>query len=124
MDRDTTVVVVGAGLSGLTAARELHRAGVDVVVLEAADRVGGRSLSETSALGSRLDLGGQWIGHGHHRLTALAAELGLTAYPMHTGRLPLLVDGPRRLSPASPSVLTALLALGAVAALTRVPTPK
>src|SRR5262245_41260489 len=81
---DTTVVVVGAGLSGLTAARELHRHDVDVIVLEAADRLGGRAMSETSALGSRLDLGGQWIGHDHHRIKALAAEQGATEYAMHT----------------------------------------
>ncbi|MYV61833.1 FAD-dependent oxidoreductase, partial [Streptomyces sp. SID4931] len=61
-DPDATVVVVGAGLSGLTAARELHRRGVDVIVLEAADRIGGRAMAETTALGSRIDLGGQWIG--------------------------------------------------------------
>lgn len=75
---DVTVVVVGAGISGLTAARELHRRGVDVVVLEAADRIGGRTMCETTALGSTVDLGGQWIGHDHHRLTTLADELGLT----------------------------------------------
>ncbi len=68
-----TVVVVGAGLSRLTAARALHRAGVDVLVLEAADRCGGRAMSETTALGSRVDLGGQWIGHDHSRIAASAA---------------------------------------------------
>lgn len=106
-----TVVVVGAGLSGLTSAREMHRAGVDVLVLEAADRVGGRAMSETSALGSRLDLGGQWIGHDHRHLTALVTELGLSAYPMHTARAPLIIDGPRRVSLASPTVLIAAAAL-------------
>jgi monoamine oxidase len=123
MARDATVAVVGAGLSGLTAARDLDRAGVDVVVLEAADRVGGRSLSETSALGSRFDLGGQWIGHDHHRVSALAGELGLTEFPMHTQPMPAIVDGPRRLSLASPSLLVAVAALAAVAALSAVGTP-
>ena len=70
------VAVIGAGMAGLIAARELQRRGIDVVVLESASRPGGRMLAETTALGSRVDLGGQWIGHGHHRFEALAAELG------------------------------------------------
>jgi monoamine oxidase len=114
------VVVIGAGLSGLVAARDLHRRGLDVVVLEAADRVGGRAMSETSALGSRLDLGGQWLGPDHHHAAALAAELGLARYPMHTAPLPGLLDGPRRLSPASPAVLGAIAALAGLAAVTTI----
>ncbi|WP_089252636.1 FAD-dependent oxidoreductase [Rhodococcoides kyotonense] len=48
MERDTTVRVMGAGLAGLTAARELQRRGIDVLVEEAADRAGGRATSETT----------------------------------------------------------------------------
>lgn len=84
----TTVAVVGAGLSGLTAARALHRRGIDVIVVEAAERLGGRVMGETTALGSRLDLGGQWIGHDHHRVMELAAELSLTQYPCTPARCP------------------------------------
>ncbi|MCR8943864.1 FAD-dependent oxidoreductase [Streptomyces sp. OUCMDZ-4982] len=123
-DPDATVVVVGAGLSGLTAARELHRRGVDVLVLEAADRIGGRAMAETTALGSRLDLGGQWIGHDHHRIMALAAELGATRYPMHTGPVPQVIDGGRRLPLASPSVLPAGAALAGVGVLSLTGTPE
>lgn len=93
MTGDHTVVVVGAGMSGLVAARDLTRAGVDAVVFEAAKRPGGRVLAETSVLGSRLDLGGQWIGFGHERFAALAAEYGLTAFPMRTPDQPAIVDG-------------------------------
>lgn len=122
--QNVAVVVVGAGLSGLTTARELRRANVDVVVVEAAPRVGGRLLSETSALGSRLDLGGQWIGHDHHRVTALAAEFGLTEFDMHTTPMPSVIDGPRKLSLGSPTLVIAALSLAVVAALARIGTPK
>lgn len=114
---DSTVVVVGAGLSGLTAARELHRRGVDVVVLEAAERVGGRVLGQTTTLGSRLDLGGQWVGHDHHRVTALAAELGVAQFPMRTATMPKVIDGPRRVSPVGPSMVMAGLAMVGVGVL-------
>ncbi|MCE5289297.1 MAG: FAD-dependent oxidoreductase [Nocardiaceae bacterium] len=107
----TTVAIVGAGLSGLIAARDLQRQGIDVLVLEAADRPGGRTYATTSALGSRLDLGGQWMGRGHHRFETLARELGLTVFPMHTPKMPSLVDGGKRLSIVGGTTLTAVAAL-------------
>lgn len=88
-------LVVGAGLSGLLTARGLARRGVDVTVLEAADRVGGRTYAEELGRGI-FDLGGQWIGPSQHRMTALAAELGLATFPTYdTGRKVLDVDGRR-----------------------------
>src|SRR4051812_7805994 len=83
---DCDVVVVGAGLAGLTAARELAAAGLDVQVLEARDRVGGRTLNHS--VGERPDdvveLGGQWVGPTQLEVMALAGELGLATYPTHT----------------------------------------
>ncbi|WP_156822568.1 FAD-dependent oxidoreductase [Demetria terragena] len=73
--READVVIVGAGLSGLVAARELVRAGYEPVVLEASDRVGGRILSEEVQPGVFLELGAQWIGDTHDRMRALAGEL-------------------------------------------------
>jgi monoamine oxidase len=79
-ERRADVVIVGAGLAGLTAARTLVAAGVDVLVLEARDRVGGRVFTRPAADGTPLDLGAQWIGPTQQRLAALAAELGLTTF--------------------------------------------
>lgn len=120
----TTVAIVGAGLSGLIAARELQRRGIDCVILEAADRVGGRAMSEATSLGSHVDLGGQWIGHGHHRIAALAAECGATQFRMHSKGIPILLSDRRRLSLASPSALLAVLVLVAVQILAWLPTPR
>jgi monoamine oxidase len=74
------MVIVGAGFAGLTAARRLRAAGRSVVVLEADDRVGGRSKAGRIA-GEVVDLGGQWVGPSQTRLLALAKELGVTTYP-------------------------------------------
>jgi len=74
------VVVVGAGLSGLTCARELRRQGLAVQLLEARERWGGRMHGQTTPSGWRLDLGGQWVGASHHHLLALLEEFGLRRY--------------------------------------------
>lgn len=79
MERADTVVV-GAGLAGLTAARALAAAGQDVAVLEARDRVGGRTLTRT-VRGHPVDLGAQWIGPHQHRMLRLVDELGLRTFP-------------------------------------------
>ncbi|WP_458112610.1 FAD-dependent oxidoreductase [Arthrobacter sp. R1-13] len=77
LDRD--VVVVGAGPSGLTAARELKKAGLSVVVLEARDRVGGRTWTDTVD-GAMLEIGGQWVSPDQSALMELLDELGLSLY--------------------------------------------
>src|SRR5512132_3295003 len=82
MKNNVDVVVVGAGLAGLTAARKLARDGASVVVLEADDRVGGRSMPGEIA-GHVIDLGGQWISPTQHHLHALAKELGVTTYQQY-----------------------------------------
>ena len=65
---EADVVVVGAGLAGLTAAREIVAAGREVVVLEARDRVGGRVLNHPIGDGKVVEVGGQWIGPGQDRI--------------------------------------------------------
>jgi monoamine oxidase len=74
------VAVVGAGLSGLTAARTLSRAGRSVLVLEARDRVGGRNFDHPIGNGQVVEMGGQWAGPGQDRVLALAEELGVKTF--------------------------------------------
>ena len=82
-ERRADVVVVGAGLAGLSAARLLVGAGVEALVLEARDRVGGRTYTVPAADGTLLDLGGQFIGPTQRRIAALAAELGIATFPTY-----------------------------------------
>jgi monoamine oxidase len=79
---EADVLIVGAGLSGLTAARAVLAAGFTPLILEADNRVGGRILTEDLA-GLPMELGAQWIGDTHHRMFALAAELGVETYQQY-----------------------------------------
>jgi monoamine oxidase len=72
--------VVGAGYSGLAAARTLVRTGKSVIVLEARDRVGGRVWTQHFADGTPADFGGTWLGPGHTRMFELAGEYGIVTY--------------------------------------------
>jgi monoamine oxidase len=71
------VAVAGAGLAGLTAAYELQRAGAEVVVLEARDRVGGRVWSRRLDNGAVVEMGAEFLLPGNTAIRELAAELGL-----------------------------------------------
>jgi monoamine oxidase len=77
--RGVRVVVVGGGLSGLTAARALSRHGADVHVVEARERFGGRvwTLREDDFSPEPVELGGEFIDGSHSDLRDLARELGL-----------------------------------------------
>ncbi|MDQ6853455.1 MAG: flavin monoamine oxidase family protein [Actinomycetota bacterium] len=91
---EADVAVVGAGIAGLIAGRDLVAAGKEVVVLEARDRVGGRVLNHELSDGSVVELGGQWIGPTQLRMAKLTAELGLETFPTYnTGEHLLHVGG-------------------------------
>lgn len=117
LERD--VVVIGAGPSGLTAAYELRKAGKTVAVLEARDRVGGRTWSQTMN-GATIEIGGQWISPDQTGLYSLIEELGLETFERHKDGASVYIaeDGTRTvytgddfpLSDASVAAMDALVA--------------
>jgi monoamine oxidase len=92
---DCDVVVVGAGLAGLTAASALTESGLEVRVLEARDRVGGRTLSQSVGEHPEdiVELGGQWVGPTQHEVLSLAQDFGIETYPQYATGENLFEDG-------------------------------
>jgi len=80
---EADVAIVGAGLAGLVAARQLAAAGTRPLVVEARDRVGGRLLNEEIGDGKVVEVGGQWIGPTQDRIAALAAAVGVATFPTY-----------------------------------------
>lgn len=113
------VIIVGAGLSGLTAARDLRRAGCEsFAVLEANARVGGRTLNHDLGSGRFSEAGGQWIGPGQTAIADLARQLGVGTFPTYyqgetvllagSGKLAMDLDGSFGTDPKLAAKLNAL----------------
>jgi monoamine oxidase len=108
-ERELDVVVVGAGLSGLCAARALEAAGRSVLVVEATERVGGKMRTEQFG-GDHVDLGAHWIGPGQDRIAGLARELGVrTERQPLEGRQVLLLAGKRHVFGGATPLLSPLV---------------
>lgn len=77
--RKPSVIVIGAGFSGLAAAMQLTKAGHQVTVLESRNRIGGRVFSHQINQRENLtvELGAEWIGYSHPRIQELCGEMGL-----------------------------------------------
>jgi monoamine oxidase len=96
------VAIVGAGLAGLTAARNLVKAGHSVVVLEARDRVGGRTLNHILGDGQAIEAGGEFVGPTQDRVLALAKSVGIGTFKTYNeGENVYIHDGVRSTYPAT-----------------------
>ncbi|PRX92184.1 FAD-dependent oxidoreductase [Paraburkholderia sp. BL25I1N1] len=93
------VAIIGAGLAGLTAARDLRKAGCEsFLVLEARDRVGGRTLNYNIPGGYVSEVGGQWIGPGQTAVADLARELGVGTFPTYYDGKTVVLGGEGRVT--------------------------
>ena len=83
MTTDYDVIIAGGGYAGLIAARILKKAGKNILLLEARDRVGGRVFTRELDGGQYIDLGAQWIGPTQDKIYGLLKEFGIKSFPTY-----------------------------------------
>ena len=99
------VAIVGAGLAGLTAARNLVKQGHSVIVLEARDRVGGRTFNHPLGDGQVIEAGGEFVGPTQDRVSALAKAVGVGTFKVYNeGDDVYIENGTRSTYPATPGL--------------------
>ena len=113
------VVVVGGGLSGLSAARTIAHAGHSVIVLEARERVGGRTWNRPITGGAYIDAGAEFVGPTQDRIKALAKAVGVETFPTYNSgsnvywkdgkRETYAASGPTGVAPPDPTLLPDIL---------------
>jgi monoamine oxidase len=115
LPKSADVVVVGAGLAGLSAARAVAGAGHSVLVLEARNRVGGRTWNRPVTGGSYIDAGAEFVGPTQDRIKALAQAVGVETFPTYNSgnnvywkdgtRMTYAASGPTGIAPPDPAYL-------------------
>jgi monoamine oxidase len=127
--KSADVVVIGAGLAGLAAARDLVAAGKSALVLEARGRVGGRTLNASIGGGKVVEVGGQWVGPTQDAIAKLAKDVGVGTFKTYNegnnlyytdgNIMPYAANGPLGAVPPDPSGIvdaeTAILKLDQMA---------
>jgi len=79
-----TILIIGAGLTGLLLAYRLKQQGISVTILEARERLGGRIYTHFSDQETPIEMGATWLGEQHTSLLALLEELTIPIYPQYT----------------------------------------
>ena len=86
MKKEKEVLIIGAGLSGLTIAYRLERAGVSYKLIEGRDRVGGRIQTVKTSSGSTIEMGATWFSDKHQHLMQLIEELNVPYEHQYSGK--------------------------------------
>lgn len=79
------ILILGAGLSGLTLNYLLRNSGLDVRIVESRDRIGGRILTNYKEAAPPVEMGATWLGRKHSSLFSLLQELDLDIFPQELG---------------------------------------